>query len=84
MYPALCDDLDSVSVKLVETQWKAGRLSAAGLLRLIMFQLKDQRKYLEKNIPGFDKFSLYFATRGSRAEHTENIVKAAFSMTFVE
>ena len=84
MYPALCDDLDSVSVKLVETEWKAARLSASGLLRLIMFQLKDQRKYLEKNIPGFDQFSLYFATRGSRAELTENIVKAAFSMTFVE
>jgi ATP-dependent helicase HrpA len=84
MYPALCDDLDSVSVRLVETEWKAVSLSAAGLLRLIMFQLKDQRKYLGKNIPDFEQFSLYFATRGSRAELAENIVKAAFSMTFVE
>ena len=84
MYPALCDDLDSVSVRLVETEWKALSLSAAGLLRLVMFSLKDQRKYLSKNIPGFDQFSLYFATRGSRAELAENIVKAAFSMTFVE
>jgi ATP-dependent helicase HrpA len=84
MYPALCDDLDSVSVRLVETEWKALRLSAGGLLRLVMFQLKDQRKYLGKNIPGFDQFSLYFATRGSRAELAESIVKAAFSFTFVE
>jgi ATP-dependent helicase HrpA len=37
-----------------------------------------------KNIPGFDQFSLYFSTRGSRAELAENIVKAAFSITFVE
>ena len=84
MYPALCDDLDSVSVRLVETEWKASSLSAGGLLRLVMFQLKDQRKYMGKNIPGFDQFSLYFATRGSRAELAENIVKAAFSITFVE
>ncbi|MGV0033455.1 MAG: ATP-dependent RNA helicase HrpA [Candidatus Azotimanducaceae bacterium WSBS_2022_MAG_OTU7] len=84
MYPALVDELDSVSIKLVETKWKALSLSAAGLMRLVMFRLKDQRKYLEKNIPGFDQFSLYFATRGIRAELTENIVKAAFSVTFVE
>ena len=84
MYPALCDDLDSVSVRLVETEWKASILSAGGLLRLVMFRLKDQRKYMRENIPGFDQFSLYFATRGSRAELAENIVKAAFSITFVE
>jgi len=84
MYPALIDELDSVAISLVEHRQKAIRLSAMGLLRLILFRLKDQRKYLSKNIPGFENFSLFYATRGNRAELTEHIVKAAFCYTFID
>ena len=59
-------------------------LSGGESIRPILFRLHDQRKYLEKNIPGFDEFSLYYATRGSRAELIENLVRAAFLATFIE
>jgi ATP-dependent helicase HrpA len=84
MFPALVDDLDSISVRLVESSTRADRLSESGLLRLTLIALKDQRRFLENNIPGFDRFSLYYATRGGRAELTENIVKAVFAFTFIE
>ena len=84
MYPALVDELDSVAIQLVEHREKADRLSREGLLRLLSFRLSDQWKYLSKNIPDFEKFSLYYATRGSRAELIEGLVSAAFVATFVE
>jgi ATP-dependent helicase HrpA len=83
-YPALIDNGDSVSVQLLSTLWEAEQASAQGLLRLFLLRQKDQRKFLEHNIPDFDQFSLYYATRGSRATLTENIIKAVFAYTFVE
>ncbi|MFT7219459.1 MAG: ATP-dependent helicase HrpA [Candidatus Azotimanducaceae bacterium] len=84
MYPAIVDEQDSVSIKLLESEHKAAEVSRRGLLRLLLLRLKDQRRYLEKNIPGFVKFSLYYATRGGQAELRENIVKAAFWAVFIE
>lgn len=84
LYPALIDELDSVAVQLLESAAKAQRASRQGLLRLLLLQLAEQRRYLEKNIPGFERFSLYYATRGNRATLTESIVKAAFTVTFID
>ncbi len=84
MYPTLVDELDSVAIQLVEHREKAERLSREGLLRLLGFRLRDQWKYLSKNIPEFEKFSLYYATRGSRAELIEGLVSAAFVATFID
>lgn len=84
MYPALVDAMDSVSIRLVEHPEKADNLSRDGLLRLLSFRLRDQWKYLSKNIPDFETFSLYYATRGSRAELIEGLVNTAFVATFIE
>lgn len=84
LYPGLIDDGDSVSIRLLNTAWEAAQGSKQGLLRLFLLKQQDQRKFLENNIPGFDTFSLYYATRGTRAALTENIVKAVFSAVFVE
>lgn len=84
LYPALIDRGTSVDLKLIENREQAERSSEAGLQRLLMIQLKDQVKYLEKNIPGFSEFSLYFATRGSRAELSENLVRSVFYHVFLE
>ena len=84
MFPALVDDGDSASIQLFETRFQAVRASEAGILRLYLLRLADQQKYLARNIPGFDKFSLYFATRGSGAELKDNLVRAAFRTTFLE
>ncbi len=84
LFPALIDQEDSVAIKLVENAAKARALSQRGLLRLIILKLQDQWRYLSKNIPDFATFSLYYATRGSKAALTENLVEAAFAITFVE
>ncbi len=83
-YPAIVDKKDSVAIEIVDNKAVAEHLTEQGLLRLIMLQLKDQRKYIEKNIPAFDKFALYYATRGSRDELLRQTVEAIFRYTFIE
>ncbi|MCB1646325.1 MAG: ATP-dependent RNA helicase HrpA [Pseudomonadales bacterium] len=83
-YPALVDERDSVAVRIVDNQPEAERLSQAGLLRLIMLRLADQRKYVARNIPGFRQFSIYYATRGSAEELLNHMVEAIFRFVFIE
>ena len=83
-YPAIVDKGDSVAIEVIDNRLEAGRLSDRGLLRLIMLQLKEQKKYIEKNIPGFEKFALFYALRGSREELLSHTVSAIFRYTFVE
>ncbi|MCZ6502468.1 MAG: DUF3418 domain-containing protein, partial [Gammaproteobacteria bacterium] len=83
-YPAIVDKGDSVSIEVIDNRLTAGRLSERGLLRLVMLQLKEQKKYVEKSIPGFEKFALFYATRGSRDELLSHTVSAIFRYTFVE
>ena len=84
LYPAIVDEGETVGIKLVETKSLANRRSELGILRLLMLRLRDQVRYLEKNIPDFDKFALYFATRGSGTALKNGIVRSTFRMTFLE
>jgi len=83
-YPALVDEGQSVAIRIMDSQLSANRASEDGLQRLIMLALADQRKYLEKNIPGFQQMALFYATRGSRAELLDMLVHAIFRYTFIE
>lgn len=83
-YPAIVDEGKSVAVRLVESIFKARSLSRAGVLRLYLLRLKDQEKYLSRNIPDFDRFVLYFATRGSGSELKQNLVRAVFRYVLLE
>jgi ATP-dependent helicase HrpA len=83
-FPALSDDLDSVSIKILDNQRLASVSQRNGLLRLLRLTLKDQEKYLSKNIPGFVKFSLYYATRGNKQALLELLVSSIFRYTFIE
>ena len=84
VYPALVDERDSVSITLMDSAGQAQRSTEEGVLRLLLFELAAQRKFLQDNIPGFDQFSLYYATRGSKAQLVECIVKAVFRQVFLE
>lgn len=83
-YPTIVDKGDSVAVEVVDNEVTATQLGREGLLRLLMLQLNDQKKYLEKNFPGFSRFSIYFATQGSREELLANLVEAVFRYTFID
>jgi ATP-dependent helicase HrpA len=83
-FPALEDRGSSVSVVLKDNLQDAKTSHAQGLLRLFRLTLKDQEKYLRKNIPGFTKFSLFYATRGRKDELVESLVSNVFRYTFIE
>ena len=83
-YPAIVDKGDSVSIEVIDNLILARQQSELGLLRLVMLQLSEQKKYVEKNIPDFEKFALFYATRGSREELLSQTVAAIFRYTFVE
>ena len=83
-YPAIVDHQDSVALEILDNKDQARRLSDTGMLRLFMLTLKDQQKYIEKNIPGFEKFALFYATRGSRAQLLNALVASIFRFVFVE
>jgi len=83
-YPALIDHGETIAIEILDNPTIAAEKSEWGLLRLLMLQLQDQKKYVQKNIPNFDQFALFYVTRGSRDELLEEMVEAIFRYTLVE
>ncbi len=83
-FPALVDDGESVSISIIDNSRDAAVSQQKGLLRLFRLTLKDQEKYLAKNIPGFTRFSLFYATRGDKQTLLEMLVASIFRFTFIE
>ena len=59
-YPALEDNIDSVAVKLFDIEREAQNSHRKGVCRLMRFELKEQIKQLEKNLPNFNQYALIF------------------------
>src|SRR5712691_6039177 len=59
-YPGLVDHGDSVSLEVFDSADKAREAHRPGLRRLFMLQLKDQARYIEKNLPGLHAMTLQF------------------------
>jgi ATP-dependent helicase HrpA len=57
-YPAIEDNVDSVAVKLFDTEQEANANLRKGVCRLMRFELKQQMKQLEKNLPNFNNYAL--------------------------
>ncbi len=83
-YPALVDHSDTVAIELFTNSQQARVRSRQGLLRLILFGLSKQVKYVQKNLVGFDQYSLFYASIGSREELQSEIVSAIFRYVFVD
>lgn len=83
-FPTLVDDGNSVRIAVKDNLPDAWTLHRQGVLKLLLLTLKDQEKYLRKNIPGFTRFSLFYATRGNKQELLDNLVKNIFRYTFIE
>jgi ATP-dependent RNA helicase HrpA len=77
-YPALVDRGESVDLELLDSPETAAAEHRKGLRRLFMLQLREQARYLEKNLPGLRDMALRFAAIGEAGELKDQIVAAAF------
>ena len=78
-YPALCDDGETVSLKVFDSAEEAAEVHRRGLLRLFMLQFKEQLKYFEKNVPGLTQMGMQFMALGSTEELRHQIVDLTFA-----
>lgn len=82
-YPALEDDIDSVSVKLFDTERDAAVNLRKGICRLIRFELKEQMKQLEKSLPNFNQYALTLRNIMSPEDLREDMITAIADRAFV-
>ncbi|MFT3930700.1 MAG: ATP-dependent RNA helicase HrpA [Spongiibacteraceae bacterium] len=84
-YPALVDDQDSVSIKLLETPISAQQQSERGVIRLLQLQTSQTVKYLRKELLRGNTLSLQFAGIDQKRERwIDEIIEASYRELFIE
>lgn len=83
-FPALVDRKTHCDLEVFDDPQEAERFHLAGLRRLFALQLKDQLKYLEKNVPGLQQMGMQFMTLGSQEELREQIIVAAMERALMQ
>ena len=76
-FPALIDRGTFCDLEVVDDPVEAERIHHLGVRRLFALQLKDQIKYLEKNIPGLQQMGMQFMSLGSQEELRDQIIVAS-------
>ena len=95
-YPALIDEGQTVSVRLLDSPEKAERATRAGLLRLLLLNFSRDVKYLRRNLPNIQNLCLLYASVSAPAQHADtdrkdggcdalkqDIIEAAFARCFL-
>ncbi|MES2537037.1 MAG: ATP-dependent RNA helicase HrpA [Pseudomonadota bacterium] len=75
-FPALVDRKTHCDLEVFDDPAEAARIHHIGLRRLFALQLKEQLKYLEKNIPGLQQMGMQFMSLGSQEELRDQIIEA--------
>jgi len=83
-FPALVDKGTHCDLEVFDDPAEAARIHLAGLRRLMALQLKDQMKYLEKNIPGLQQMGMQFMSLGAQEELRDQIVDAGLERAFLQ
>jgi ATP-dependent helicase HrpA len=78
VFNALCDEGDAVILATSDTREEAHALHRAGLRRLFMLALKEQVKYLEKNLPDMQKLAMLFLPFGSQQDLQRQVLSVTF------
>ncbi|MFA6121428.1 MAG: ATP-dependent RNA helicase HrpA [Sideroxydans sp.] len=78
VFNALVDAGDAVSLQSFDTREEAQAVHRAGLRRLFMLALKEQVKYLEKNLPGLQAMAMQFLPFGSQQDLQRQIIAVTF------
>jgi ATP-dependent helicase HrpA len=80
-FPALVDEGETVALRVFDTEEKARARHRAGLRRLFALALREQVKYVEKNLPGLRDMALQFMHLGSEKELREQLVATTLERT---
>jgi ATP-dependent helicase HrpA len=83
-YPALVDKGAHCGLEVFDDPAEAIRIHRTGLRRLVALQLKDQLKYLEKNVPGLQQMGMQFMALGSQEELRDQIIEAGLDRAFLQ
>lgn len=75
-FPALVDKAAHCDLEVFDDPAEAARIHRIGLRRLFALQLKEQLKYLEKNIPGLQQMGMQFMALGSQEELRDQMIEA--------
>ncbi|SFA83477.1 ATP-dependent helicase HrpA [Collimonas sp. OK607] len=75
-FPALVDRATHCDLEVFDDPNEAARVHHLGLRRLFALQLKEQLKFLEKNIPGLQQMGMQFLALGSQEELRDQIIHA--------
>ncbi len=78
VFNALVDDGDAVALHSFDTRDEAQAAHRSGVKRLFMLALKEQVKYLEKNLPGLQAMSMHFLPFGSQQDLQRQILAVTF------
>jgi ATP-dependent helicase HrpA len=78
VFNALVDEGDAVSLQSFDTQDAAKAAHRLGLRRLFQLALKEQVKYLEKNLPGLQAMAMQWLPFGSQQDLQRQILAVTF------
>ncbi|MBY4898818.1 ATP-dependent RNA helicase HrpA [Cupriavidus sp. AU9028] len=76
-YPALVDRDTHCEVEVFDDPQEAERIHHAGLRRLFALQLREQVKFVQKNIPGLSQMAMQYMTLGTQEMLRDQIVTLA-------
>ncbi|HWT71502.1 MAG TPA: ATP-dependent RNA helicase HrpA [Oxalicibacterium sp.] len=74
-FPALVDRKTHCDIEVFDDPDEAARIHRAGLRRLLALQLKEQLKFLEKNIPGLQQMGMQFMSLGTQEDLRDQIIE---------
>ena len=83
-YPALVDKQTHCVIEVFDDPDEAARIHHIGLRRLFALQMREQLKFLEKNIPGLQQMGMQFMSLGSQEELREQIITTALDRAFMQ
>ncbi|MCJ9711893.1 DUF3418 domain-containing protein, partial [Bordetella hinzii] len=78
-YPALVDRGGHCDLDVFDDPDEARRHHRAGLLRLFRIGLREQVKFLEKNLTDLTKMSMFYMTLGTQDELRDQIIDCALA-----
>ncbi|MFC4299830.1 ATP-dependent RNA helicase HrpA [Castellaniella hirudinis] len=76
-YPALRDRGESCDLDVFDDPQEARRVHAVGLRRLFRLALREQVRYLEKNLPDLTRMGMLYMDLGTQQELRDQLIDAA-------